>query len=176
VQSIILDFGGDIMVYSEPDQGTLFHIYLPTIATTGDSAQAEATAPLPEGNERIMVVDDDRELVQMSKRLLESLGYQVTAKTDSLDAFSAFQRRPDAFDFVLTDMTMPQMTGDELSKKMLVVRPDIPVVICTGFSELIDENKAKEIGVRALVMKPFTKKELAQSVREVLGDEIKVRQ
>ncbi|MCI5224725.1 MAG: response regulator [Candidatus Electrothrix sp. AR4] len=167
-QSIILDFGGDITVTSELGQGTLFHIYLPTIATSGESTQAKDTTPLPKGNERIMVVDDDREFVKMSKRLLENLGYQVTALSNSLDAFNTIQQRPYAFDLVLTDMTMPQMTGDELSKKILSVRPDIPIIICTGFSELMDENKAKKIGARTLVMKPFTKKELAQSVREVL--------
>ncbi|MCI5146837.1 MAG: response regulator [Candidatus Electrothrix sp. AR3] len=169
VQSIILDFGGDISVNSKLGRGTIFRIYLPTIHTVKESCHQEKDrAPLPTGCEHILVVDDDMNFAQMNKKILESLGYEVSALTDSIAAFNRFQRTPEAFDLVLTDMTMPQMTGDELSRQMLALRSDLPVILCTGFSELIDEKRAADIGIYNLVMKPFTKRELAKTVRAAL--------
>ncbi|MGB5684418.1 MAG: MASE3 domain-containing protein [Candidatus Electrothrix sp.] len=170
VQSIVFDFCGDITVYSEPGQGTVFHVYLPVIQAgeREKDTQTEDGVLLPAGTERILVVDDDQELVRMNQRILETLGYQTLAYTDSSEALAAFQQQPGAVDLVLTDMTMPKMTGDELTRKLLALRPDLPVIICTGFSELIDEEKARELGARALMMKPLTKRELACAVRQVL--------
>ncbi|MCI5124660.1 MAG: response regulator, partial [Candidatus Electrothrix sp. AR5] len=170
VQSIILDFCGDITVCSEPGQGTVFHVYLPVIQAGAreEDTQTEDGALLPVGTERVLVVDDDQELVLVNQRILETLGYQAMAYTDSSEALAAFQQQPDSVDLVLTDMTMPKMTGDELTRRVLALRPDLPVIICTGFSELIDEEKARELGARALIMKPLTKKELACAVRQVL--------
>ena len=170
VQSIILDFCGDITVYSEPDQGTTFHVYLPVIQA-GEGEEDTQTADgvlLPVGTERVLVVDDDQGLLLVNQRVLETLGYQVLVYTDSAEALAAFQQQPAAVDLVLTDMTMPKMTGDELTRRLLALRPDLPVIICTGFSELIDEEKARELGARALMMKPLTKRELACAVRQVL--------
>ena len=107
----------------------------------------------------------------MNQKILEMLGYQVRAWTESLEALADFEQDPDAVDLVITDMTMPKMTGDELTRRMLAVRPGLPVLICTGFSELIDEDKARKLGARALLMKPLTKKELAWAVRQVLDQE-----
>lgn len=168
VQSIVFDFGGDITVDSEPGQGTAFHVYLPVIQAEEKPAQIEDETLLPGGTERILVVDDDQELVLMNQRILETLGYQVIAYTDSYEALAAFQQQAETIDLVLADMTMPRMTGDELTRRLLALRPDLPVIICTGFSELIDEEKARELGARALMMKPLTKKELACAVRQVL--------
>ncbi|WP_339136419.1 MAG: MASE3 domain-containing protein [Candidatus Electrothrix sp. GW3-4] len=168
VQSIVMDFGGAITVSSEPGKGTTFQVYLPVLPTGEEKVRPEESAPLPRGTERILIVDDDQELVLMNQRLLETLGYQAMAYADSFEALAAFQQQPDRVDLVLTDMTMPKMTGDELTQRLLALRPDLPVIICTGFSELIDEDKAQELGARALMMKPLTKKELACAVRQVL--------
>ncbi len=168
VHGIILSLGGDITVYSEPGEGTIFHIYLPMISATKEIIQDQDTAPLPMGNERIILVDDDEELAQMNKRMLENLGYKVTAMTSSADTLDAFQKEPDSYDLLLTDMTMPHMTGAELSEKILAIRPDIPIIICTGFSELINEEKAKNIGINSFVMKPVIKNDLAKAVRKEL--------
>jgi PAS domain S-box-containing protein len=170
VQSIILDFYGDITVESEPDKGTAFHVYLPVIQAGDDTSLSEDREDLPRGTERIFVVDDDLELVRMNQKILERLGYQVLVYAGSYEAFAAFQQEADAVDLLITDMTMPKMNGAELTQKVLALRPDLPVIIYTGFSELIDEEKARRIGARALLMKPLTKKELACAVRQVLDE------
>ncbi|MCI5220922.1 MAG: response regulator [Candidatus Electrothrix sp. LOE2] len=143
-------------------------MYLPVIQAEEKPVRIEDETLLPGGTERILVVDDDQELVLMNQRILETLGYQVIAYTDSYEALAAFQQQAETIDLVLADMTMPRMTGDELTRRLLALRPDLPVIICTGFSELIDEEKARELGARALMMKPLTKKELACAVRQVL--------
>lgn len=170
VQSIILDFCGDITVHSEADKGTVFSIYLPVIRSEEEEGGIEEGSLLPRGRgiERILVVDDDQELLLLNRKILETLGYQVTICTESGEALADFQRHPDRYDLVITDMTMPKMTGDELTRRMLALRPELAMIICTGFSELMDEDKAREIGARALLMKPLTKKELACAVRQVL--------
>jgi PAS domain S-box-containing protein len=171
VQSIILDFCGDITVESEPGKGTVFHVYLPVIQAGHGASLSQDREDLPRGTERILVVDDDLNLVRMNQKILERLGYQVLVYTESCEALAAFQQDPGAVDLLITDMTMPRMTGEELARKVLALRPDLPVVICTGFSELINEEKARAIGARALLMKPLTKKELACAVRQVLDED-----
>ena len=104
----------------------------------------------------------------MNKTFLESMGYKVTALTSSVETLKVFQAEPDGFDLVVTDMTMPKMTGAELAKNILAVRSDTPIVLCTGFSELIDEEMAKEMGIRDYIMKPVIMKDLAKAVRNVL--------
>ena len=104
----------------------------------------------------------------MAREMLESLGYHVTSRTSSVEALEAFRSKPDAFDLVITDMTMPNMTGAELAPRLLKIRPNIPIILCTGFSELIDEARAKAIGIRQYVMKPILKKEMAEAIRKVL--------
>ncbi|WP_417912738.1 MASE3 domain-containing protein, partial [Candidatus Electronema sp. TJ] len=142
VQSIALDFGGDVMVSSELGNGAAFQLFLPVIQETPLALPGEEIAPLPGGHERILVVDDDENIAALSRNILESLGYQVTALTSSTEACALFERRPYDFDLLLTDMTMPQMTGAELAAKFLARRPELPVLLCTGFSELIDEHRA----------------------------------
>jgi PAS domain S-box-containing protein len=168
VQSIALDFGGDVTVTSELGKGSAFDVYLPVISDIKENNGYANAAALPTGNEQILTVDDDQNVAAMTKSILESLGYHVTSLTSSSEALALFQEQPDAFDLVFTDMTMPQLTGAELAKRLLVLRPELPVMLCTGFSALIDEEKAAAIGIRRLLMKPFTKGELARAVREVL--------
>jgi CheY-like chemotaxis protein len=126
---------------------------------------------VPRGNERILLVDDEENIVRMVQQMLERLGYQVTARTSSVEALEAFNTLPEKFDIIITDQTMPTMTGEELAKEFIQIRPDIPVILCTGFSEVISEEKAKAMGIREYVMKPVLKSEIAQAIRRVLGGE-----
>jgi len=107
-------------------------------------------------------------IVDIGEQMLESLGYTVVTRTSSIEALELFWAQPDKFDLVITDMTMPQMTGDELAKKLMAIRPDIPIIVCTGFSERINEEKAKAMGIRKLVMKPIVQREMANAVRKAL--------
>ncbi len=124
--------------------------------------------PIQKGDEHILLVDDQEHIVEMVRQMLERLGYHITARTNSIEAFEAFRATPDKFDLVITDMTMPQMTGVTLSEKLKEIRSNIPVIICTGYSSMIDEEKAKAIGIDGYVMKPIVIREIAKTIREVL--------
>ena len=122
---------------------------------------------------RILVVDDEDSIVQMEKQMLESLGYQISVCTSSPEALKTFQNQPEDFALIVTDMTMPDMTGAELVQKVLTIRPNIPIILCSGFSELINEEKAKRMGIRKYLMKPVLKRDLATAVREILDHDKK---
>ncbi len=169
VHGIVRRIGGAITVYSETGKGTTFNIFLP-VADTDEAPQAPLETVPPRGDERILFVDDEPAVADTSKRILESLGYQVEIRTDSHEALELFKTQPNAFDLIITDMTMPEMTGDRLAEAVLDVRPNIPVILCTGFSATIDEIKAKAIGVRAFVAKPMLKVEIAHLIRRILDE------
>ena len=114
-------------------------------------------------------IDDEELLAEMGKDMLEQLGYEVTVRQSSIDALTTFQNSPDAFDVVITDQTMPGITGGDLSRRILQIRPDIPIILCTGYSNLINELSAKSIGIREFAMKPLTKGALAKLLRKVLA-------
>lgn len=172
VHGIVRDHGGNIRVYSKPGKGTAFYVYLPLIETGSVEREREiiSAGPVPTGRERILFIDDEEQIVQMVQQILESLGYHVTPRTSSVKAFEAFRAKPDKFDLVITDMTMPNMTGSELATRLLEIRSDIPIILCTGFSELMDEKKANAIGIREYVMKPIIRDKLARTIRKVLDE------
>ncbi len=170
VHGIVEHLGGVIKVYSEPGRGTAFHVYLPTTEASPRRTGRATVDTVPRGDERVLLVDDEPETVMVLDRMLRRLGYRVTATTDPREALARFREAPDAFDLVLTDTTMPHLTGVVLSRKILRVRPEMPIILCTGFSELITEDQARSIGVRAFLMKPLMTADLARTVREVLDE------
>jgi len=125
---------------------------------------------LPTGNEKILFVDDEESIVFIVQQILERLGYQVEVKINPVEALELFRSNPDQFDLVITDMAMPQMTGDKLVKEILNIRSEMPIIFCTGFSEKVAEENAKELGVKAFAMKPLVIRDLAMVVRKVLDE------
>ncbi|MBW2610299.1 MAG: response regulator [Deltaproteobacteria bacterium] len=168
VHGIVKSYDGDIRVYSEPGKGSAFHVYLPVIQTPAETKKIDIADSIPTGDERILLVDDEAPIVDIERQLLERLGYQVTARTSSTDALGAFRARPDKFDLVITDMTMPNMTGDRLAGELMKIRSDIPIILCTGFSEKISKERADFLGIKGFLMKPIAMREIANTIRQVL--------
>jgi len=167
VHGIVLAHKGLIKVYSEPGKGTTFHVYFP-IAESEAVYLAESVVPLPVGTERILFVDDEPELATLGQNILENLGYKVTVTTSSVDALEIFHSRPDAFDLVITDQTMPKMSGLELIQELLNINPAVPIILCTGYSSKISLDHTNECTFQELLMKPLTRKKLATAVRRVI--------
>jgi len=169
VQGIVKELKGEITVTSEPVSGSTFTVYLPILEKQIE-LKPETVEILPVGKERILLVDDEVSIVNMCRQMLTGLGYTVTTRTSSIEALELFRNRPDAFDLVMTDMTMPNMTGDRLAGELMKIRPDIPVILCTGYSKKMSEESAAKLGFKAFVMKPFVRSELAKTVRKVLDE------
>jgi PAS domain S-box-containing protein len=168
VYGIVKSLSGAITVSSEPGKGASFSVYFPRTRTI-PASPAKLPRPLPTGHGLILVVDDERFIVDMVQEMLENLGYQTVSRYNSSDALEAFRARPESFDLVITDMTMPHMTGIDLAKEIFKIRPHIPLIICTGFSEKVDENKIKLLGIKALLMKPVSMHDMAVAVSRVMG-------
>jgi nitrogen-specific signal transduction histidine kinase/CheY-like chemotaxis protein len=168
VHGIVKNYEGSISVDSEIGKGTTFHVILPLVEAEIPSID-ESKAPLPTGTEHLLLVDDEIGIVHTQRLMLERLGYKVTTRTNSIEALEAFRNNPDQFDLVITDMTMPNMTGKDLARELIRIRSDIPIILCTGFSEQINERIAKEIGIRTFIMKPVVIRDFANTIREVLG-------
>ncbi len=168
VHGIITRLHGHISVASEPGKGTTFTIYLPTIADVQKTVPQERSNPAPTGHEQILIVDDDDAITQLNQKILTGLGYTVTASTHPNDILHLFQENPAKYDLLITDMTMPDMTGEELARQILSVRPEMPIILCTGYSEKMNEEKAKALGICRYLVKPLVTKDLAVAVRNVL--------
>ncbi len=172
VHGIVKNHGGQISVHSEPEAGTVFAVYLPVVKETAvvvsNQTKQQLEETIPGGNENILLVDDEQSIVKFFKALLENLGYQVSAMTDSRQALEVFEAHPENFDLIITDMTMPHLTGVSLAEKALNVKPDIPVIICSGFNDQIEEVKAKNLGIRVYLTKPVSSEKIARVVRREL--------
>ena len=166
---VVEDCKGFIEVASELGKGSVFHVFLPVLPEESkEPAQPEEQSPLPTGTERILFVDDEDAIVHISQSILSALGYAVTAESNSLTALKKFEKDPGAFDLVITDQTMPGMTGSELAKAMLQMRPELPVILCTGYTASFSEKDALALGIRHYAIKPLTVAKMAKLVREVL--------
>jgi CheY-like chemotaxis protein len=169
VQGIVKTHNGGITAESRPGEGTTFHVLLPVIEVEPE-AEREPAAGLSMGRERVLLVDDENDLVEIGRLMLERLGYSVATRTSSIEALELFKSDPNKFQLVITDMTMPNMTGDLLAQKLLELRPDLPVILCTGYSERMTEVRARDMGIKAFLMKPIIIQDLSTTIRKVLGD------
>jgi CheY-like chemotaxis protein len=168
VDGIIASHGGVITVTSTPGQGTTFAIYLPRIATDTLSLEVPEETLIPQGNGCVLLVDDEPTLAHMTAEMLSCLGYEATVHTSSVEALKTFQAAPWQFDVVITDQTMPVMTGERLACELRRIRPDIPIILCTGFSHTMTASKAQALGVDAFLLKPLGFRELGLALQQVL--------
>ncbi len=168
VYGIVKDHGGDIKVHSEIGRGTTLEIYFPLMEKFNSTESTSEIGNYQGGSERILLVDDEEPVAKLEKQMLERLGYKVTSRLHSVEALEAFRTRPLSFDLVITDMSMPNIPGDDLARKIKSIRSNVPIIVCTGFSERISEDKFEQIGIEGLLMKPIVKSELAKTVRKVI--------
>lgn len=165
VHGIVKSHGGEIFIDSIVDQGTVFTIYFPITREQPREIPAKSF-DLPKGRESVLLVDDEPAIIKMTSQLLIHLGYSVTSRTDSAEALALFQKKPDGFDLVITDMTMPAICGNVLAREMKKIRPDIPILLCTGYSKALSCEKPLDAG--AIIMKPVEQRELAHVIRRLL--------
>ena len=169
VHGIINSYGGKITVHSEIGSGTTFAAYLPITKKRQIHGPSEQET-IPTGVEHILFIDDEAPIAKIGHRLLKALGYAVTIRTSSVEALELFKSKPDAFDLVVTDLTMPNLTGDALAREMMAIRPEIPVILCTGYSKKFSEASAADVGIKAFAYKPMVKADLAKTIRKVLDE------
>ncbi|MDX9788040.1 MAG: ATP-binding protein [Desulfobacterales bacterium] len=167
VHGIVKSHNGTIHVQSEPNKGTRFDIFFPSPAGVA-RVEHKPQVPVPTGAEKILLVDDEPSLVNLGYEILSSFGYQVTTRTNGIEALAIFEETPDRFDLVITDLTMPKITGLDLSGKILQIRPDIPIILCSGYSETKHHDIAKSLGIRKMITKPIIWQDLAPLIHSVL--------
>ena len=170
VHGIVKRHHGGITIESRPGVGTTFSVYFPAADLKLNSERIDTCKTLPKGDECILFVDDEKDILDSGSQMLSRLGYDVITQSDSVDTLNLFKKQPDKFDLVITDMTMPKLSGEKLAIEMMKIRPDIPIILCTGFSERIDKDMAQRIGIREFSIKPIGLRELAESTRKVLDN------
>ncbi|NIM18554.1 MAG: response regulator [Candidatus Aminicenantes bacterium] len=172
VHGIVKKHDGAVTVQSEPGKGTTFQVYLP-ISDKAISADTDikTTGLIPRGDERILFVDDEKEVVDMAKRMLEYLGYHVETKINGLEALDMFKSQSQQFDLVITDLIMPKISGTAFAREISKIKPGISIIICTGFREKINKEEVENIGIDAVLLKPIVMHEIAQTIRNVLDKE-----
>jgi CheY-like chemotaxis protein len=167
VHGIVTGHGGAIRLQSMPEQGTTCEVYLPRLDMVVDDTTSQDES-LPVGKGVILFIDDEEAIARVSQRMLEQLGFQAVVCTSSLAALETFHHAPYHFDLVITDQTMPHMTGEVLACELRLIRPDIPIILCTGFSHTIDAEKAQAQGIDAFLMKPLVARDLGLAIQHVL--------
>ncbi len=168
VHNIVTNHSGDIRVRSEPGEGTTFTILLPVIQREEEDHIQNIVQPLQKGTEHILLVDDEQSVITVHREMLVSLGYTVSTASNSNEALELFRKDPTKFDLLFTDMTMPGLSGKDLARKILILRPDIPIIICSGYSEQLDTEQAKDLGIQKYLCKPVSLNKMAFAIREVL--------
>jgi CheY-like chemotaxis protein len=168
VQGIVLQSEGAIRVLSRVGLGSTFILYLPIVAEQDDDSQLRQDFNMPRGTERILFVDDEEVLAEVTQEMLQKLGYKVEIQTNSVEALHRFRAQPGEYDLLITDQTMPDMSGMELAREALDIRSDIPVVLYTGYSSSIDESALRRIGIQNYLMKPLSMTKLATVIRQIL--------
>jgi len=168
VHGIVKRLTGAIQVHSEPGKGTQIHVYLPVIRKSPENKAFLVQDPVPGGSERILLVDDEEDIVHVEKQTLERLGYKVEIRTNGIEALEAFRATPDKFDLIISDLAMPKMPGDKLAAELFKIRPGIPILLCTGFSDTISETTIKSMGIRGILLKPIIIRDLAKKIRGIL--------
>lgn len=170
VHGIVKSHSGDISVKNIPGKGASFHVYLPLIRENIEAETFQPDTIIANGNERILLVDDEEQILAMEKQMLGRFGYHVETCNSSREALNLFRFNPHKFDLIITDMTMPKMTGFELSQKIKSIKPKIPIILCTGFSEGITKEELKIAGIDGLIMKPVVRKDLVKMIRDILDN------
>jgi len=168
VHGTVMNYGGALRIDSAAGRGTAFDIYLPVVELELEQRESQVFRAVPDGSGRVLLVDDEFVLLDVGRQMLAHLGYEVLALSDPREALMAFVAQPGQFDVVITDMTMPQMTGVDLARRVMEVRPDMPVILCTGYSEHVDKERAQRLGIRGFMMKPCTLRMFGEMVHRVL--------
>jgi len=167
VHGIVKNHHGSITVQSKVGKGSTFTLLFP-VAVVEEEDDETSEAPLRGGSERILLIDDEEQITKIAGLMLQKLGYKTVSFRSSEKALKEFKESPGSFDLVITDMTMPRMTGKMLAREILKIRSDLPVILCTGYSDLVSEKDCRREGISAVLMKPYDRRELSETIREVL--------